>query len=364
MQKIRPLPTNQARYTREKLRREPVGRFEVDHVCAVALELRPERSAARHRLAQARNGHLDATSSELAGQIQQMMFGATGGKGVDDVENFHPYTPSLLTAIRSKDIKVPLSSVTRRVVSKTFSVMRNRARLLVRWTSKRMGSSVPITDRPPPGLRPEDRFVPQRYRVQSPSSWEDSAPGEVSEVLQPDVYLLADALARLGAGLVIDIGCGKGGKLVELSRRHDVIGIDIGANIAYCRSQHPFGRWIEHDLCRSGPLPLQDVALRGSVVVCADVIEHLADPLPLLRHLRVCADRGACVLLSTPERALVRGRWDKGPPFNRAHVREWTIGELRALLVHVGFEIAFLGLTANSSIKRELSTAIAVLRSS
>jgi SAM-dependent methyltransferase len=222
--------------------------------------------------------------------------------------------------------------------------------------------NIPVTDRVPPGVDPERRFTPRGYRSQSPAPYEDYARGREPDVYQPDVYRLADVLAGSSGAAIIDVGCGKGGKLQELSRRHLVIGIDIGTNIAYCREQHAFGRWIEHDLSEPGALPLDDVNLDGSVIVCADVIEHLVDPMPLLRNLRGCADRGACIVLSTPERSLLHGRWDKGPPFNRAHVREWTIGELRALLAYIGFDIAFLGLTANSRNQRELSTSIAVLR--
>ena len=69
------------------------------------------------------------------------------------------------------------------------------------------------------------------------------------------------------------------------------------------------------------------------------------------------------MLLSTPERDLARGSGDRGPPSNPHHIREWTIGELRALLLHFGFEIPFLGLTANNSVDREMSTIIAILTS-
>jgi 2-polyprenyl-3-methyl-5-hydroxy-6-metoxy-1,4-benzoquinol methylase len=224
-----------------------------------------------------------------------------------------------------------------------------------------MGWSVPLTDRPLHVGRPEDCYLPERYRSQLPLPYEDYTAGEEREICQPDVYRLVDVLAGLSGGPIIDLGCGKGGKLEALSH-HAIIGVDIGPNIAYCRKHHAFGRWIEHDLSRPDPLPLDDVNIKGSVIVCADVIEHLVDPLPLLRNLHACADRGACVVLSTPERELVRGQWDKGPPFNRAHVREWTIGELRALLEHVGFDVAFLGLTANTSLKREFSTTVAVLK--
>ncbi len=42
-------------------------------------------------------------------------------------------------------------------------------------------------------------------------------------------------------------------------------------------------------------------------------------------------------------------------------MREWSISELRALLLSIGFEIVYMGLTADNDEDREMSTIIAVL---
>jgi len=73
-----------------------------------------------------------------------------------------------------------------------------------------------------------------------------------------------------------------------------------------------------------GPLP---VSADGVVVVCADVIEHVTDPVLLLQKL-ASAQRGAHALfLSTPERDLTYSRAHNGPPLNPRHVQEWTLRE-------------------------------------
>lgn len=67
---------------------------------------------------------------------------------------------------------------------------------------------------------------------------------------------------------------------------------------------------------------------KADLVVCADVIEHVADPDALMRFIaRVAKDR---VVISTPDRDLVyagRTRYRFGPPANPAHVREWNMDE-------------------------------------
>ena len=234
---------------------------------------------------------------------------------------------------------------------------------LVKSVFERGATPAPINDRMPEGRHAQDHFLRPGYHARSaPQYFEDFTPAGEPRVYQPDVYSLADALASAGSRRVVDIGCGKAGKLRRLAEHHDITGVDIGINIEFCRKEHAFGRWIEHDIESPDPLPLHDVDLNHVIVICADVIEHVVDPYRLLGKLKTCTDRGALVLLSTPERDLVRGHADPGPPQNPAHVREWAIAELRALLLHAGFDIPYLGLTVNDHVRREMSTILAVLQ--
>ena len=92
------------------------------------------------------------------------------------------------------------------------------------------------------------------------------------------------------------------------------------------------GKWIEWNLESSGRIPLRKNLLRRAVVVCSDVIEHLVDPEPLIENLRSWLDYAPIVILTTPERDLVRGPNDLGPPINPSHVREWSLAELEPWL--------------------------------
>jgi SAM-dependent methyltransferase len=157
--------------------------------------------------------------------------------------------------------------------------------------------------------------------------------------LQFPVYGFAgEVIARGGVGRVIDVGCGVATKLAMLHRVHprvEFVGIDQQSTIEFCREHHAFGRWIVDDLARPDAAL---AGLAGDLVICADVIEHLADPDLLLQYLRQRTRPGGRILLSTPERDLLRGRACDFSP-NKYHVREWNRAELRAYLEASGFRI-------------------------
>lgn len=201
-------------------------------------------------------------------------------------------------------------------------------------------------------------FLPPGYTSRpTPEYFVDE---NLNAVWQPDVYPEAAALARrLGAGTIVDVGCGTAGKLAELHPEFDVVGIDFGSNIEFCRAHYGFGTWIETDFDRDSSLGYDD--LDRSVLVCADVIEHLVRPERLLRMLRLAFDAGtSALLLSTPERELHNEPDPLGPPLNPAHVREWASDELRQFMASEGLEGHF-GLTRSNDVMPYMQTILAVI---
>jgi SAM-dependent methyltransferase len=193
-----------------------------------------------------------------------------------------------------------------------------------------------------------------------PEYWVD----ETGDTLwQPDVYLEAASLAeRLGAGTIIDVGCGSAAKLIELHPAFEIVGVDYGPNIEACRAAYPFGEWLESDFDSGVEIPVQNAD--DAVVVCSDVIEHVRKPERLLHQLRSLLDRGALALiLTTPERNLRRGTAHVGPPPNVAHTREWALEELQAFMADEGLEGHF-GLTRTNDREPFLRTNFAVIPSS
>jgi SAM-dependent methyltransferase len=185
------------------------------------------------------------------------------------------------------------------------------------------------------------------YTVREQPEYFDDDLGDV--IWQPDVYGDAGRIARhLAARRIVDIGAGDGTKAAALHPGFEIIGVDFGANVERSAQSYPFGSWRHHDLDTETPLPVSDEELRGAVVVCSDVIEHLRAPDMLLGKLRRALDHAAAVLISTPERELWHGVRTAGPPRNVHHVREWSIREFEHLLGATGFEHVSMGLTRSN----------------
>lgn len=80
-------------------------------------------------------------------------------------------------------------------------------------------------------------------------------------------------------------------------------------------------------------------------IVMADVIEHIANPAPLLDQLKTLLSPGGNIVISTPNiafasvrLALLNGRFDyvESGILERTHLRFYTLKSLRALLAAVG----------------------------
>jgi SAM-dependent methyltransferase len=209
---------------------------------------------------------------------------------------------------------------------------------------------------PDPGMW----HLPAAYVARSVPEYYDDVDGGV--VWQPDVYRLVADLARAhGARRVVDVGCGRGRKVAALHPEFDLIGIDFGTNLQHCRAAYPFGQWLEADLERDDALALKTADLQDAVIVAADVIEHLVHPERLLARLRAMLTQASLAVLTTPERRLTHGADHLGPPPNPAHVREWSLEELRALATAAGLDVVFAGLTASESATYAAKTSLLVL---
>lgn len=202
------------------------------------------------------------------------------------------------------------------------------------------------------GIRPD-----YRHRAQ-PAYFSDA---DKRLVWQPDVYGDAEVIMRaLGITQVIDIGCGQGQKLRRF-KDLGVVGIDFGPNLDVARKALPSGVFIEHDIESGAPLDIDDSLVDGSMVICADVIEHLKNPAGLVRIVKDLRERGArCVLISTPERILEHGSDHCGPPPNPCHTREWSQDELASYFLAEGLPADLVSLTRTNSGRKDWHTILAV----
>jgi SAM-dependent methyltransferase len=159
--------------------------------------------------------------------------------------------------------------------------------------------------------------------------------------------LLLDALSLEGRGLrVLDAGCA-GGYLSEVlaGRGFEVTAIDLPGSEASDDLHRPRGvEFIAADL--NDGLPA--LCGRFDFILCADVLEHLRDPLALLRDCRKCLADGGALLASLPNSGHAYFRWNvlmgRFPQhdlglFDRTHLRFYTWDGWVELLHRGGFRI-------------------------
>lgn len=156
--------------------------------------------------------------------------------------------------------------------------------------------------------------------------------------------VLMAALPGRGEGRkVLDLGCGNGYLGEILARRgYDVTGVERAEGVS---APFPPGvRLIHADLDQGLP----DVGSGYSYVLCADILEHLREPLRLLRAVPGVMAGGGALLASLPNSGnlyfrlnILLGRFpqhDRGL-FDRTHVRFYMWDGWRALFRAAGFRI-------------------------
>lgn len=209
-------------------------------------------------------------------------------------------------------------------------------------------------------------FIKRGYQARSkPEYFVDKATAAGHPIVwQPEVYEWAKNLAnQLGCKRIIDLGSGNGEKLSKMHPEFEIIGVDFGANLDYCRKHYPSGKWLEANFDEGDAVTvdLSKEVIAESVVICSDVIEHLVNPLPLLRGLRSLLEDAPIAVLSTPERLLAHGFQASGPPRNPCHTREWRLGELTRLLEACDFQIVHAGLTRSNDAEPHHHTSLHLL---
>ena len=142
--------------------------------------------------------------------------------------------------------------------------------------------------------------------------------------------VIARALRRAHmAGLpLLEIGCGRG-IVVEYLRRQ---GIEcIGCELAPAPVPNHL-RAVVFDQTDFADLPAtQRAGIRGALL--CDVIEHLPDPVALLRDLRRALPALERLLVTVPARPELWSEWDR----HFGHFRRYDLGTLRATLEAGGF---------------------------
>lgn len=141
---------------------------------------------------------------------------------------------------------------------------------------------------------------------------------------------------------VLDIGCGTGIKLVKLIYPvcYDIYGVDCPEIVDINRKNYGPLFFFSDDI-ENPKFPLNK---KFDLIIAADVIEHLVDPGNLLSYIKGYSHKSTYIVISTPERDLLRGK-ENIRPINKSHVREWNRKEFYLYLKSSGFTVLYHGMT-------------------
>jgi len=153
---------------------------------------------------------------------------------------------------------------------------------------------------------------------------------------QYDVYAAAARLVReRNLKTLLDVGSGPPVKLMKLMPTGlDICLVDQPNTAQHAAELLPNAQFFSANL--EGDFPA--IGRAFDLVLCADVIEHLVDPDPCLDFMRRHLASQGLLLISTPERATLRGKDCTHSP-HPMHVREWSFGEFARFLASRGFDV-------------------------
>jgi 2-polyprenyl-3-methyl-5-hydroxy-6-metoxy-1,4-benzoquinol methylase len=137
------------------------------------------------------------------------------------------------------------------------------------------------------------------------------------------------------SGRVVEVGCGKGAFLTKLLSRPECRCEGVGFDPSYLGPETALGGRLRFVRAFYGP----ETATPADVVLCRHVIEHVPDPVALLRTVRATAGDGSWVFFETPcVEWIVRNRvpWD----LFYEHCSLFTAHSLGLALTRAGFRVS------------------------
>jgi 2-polyprenyl-3-methyl-5-hydroxy-6-metoxy-1,4-benzoquinol methylase len=161
-----------------------------------------------------------------------------------------------------------------------------------------------------------------------------------------------EAIIPEDAMRILDVGCGEGmlGKRLLQKGAREVVGIELDG-AASKRAQENISRVI------CGNIEDLNISFNERYFDCmvfADILEHLIDPLSVLKKFKGCLADSGVIVASIPNvryygvlSMLVEGHWryENSGILDKTHLRFFTLKEIGSLFKEAGFEIT--GITAN-----------------
>lgn len=143
-------------------------------------------------------------------------------------------------------------------------------------------------------------------------------------------------------GPVLDVGAAQG--MLGQALHGELVIDAVEQHADWAEHARPFYRRVFASTIEDAPLAANSYA----AIVCADVLEHTADPVAVLQSLRAAAMPGAVFIVSLPNVAhvsaralLLVGQWPQMARgiFDRTHLHFYTRRTAQALLEQAGLRV-------------------------
>lgn len=186
----------------------------------------------------------------------------------------------------------------------------------------------------------------------------------VKTILEKETYsglAINDVIYRIirPGTKVLDLGCGNGvlGESLRKNKKCYVCGLEFDAKLAE-QARSRLDTVICEDINNLDKLSFNN---KFDYVVCADILEHIIDPMPILRCIKGLLDQDGYLLVSIPNIAnwdirlrLLAGRFEYKPLTitDPGHMRFYTKSTAKRLLEDAGYTVMDI-LPKNSAYKRD-----------
>jgi SAM-dependent methyltransferase len=141
------------------------------------------------------------------------------------------------------------------------------------------------------------------------------------------------AIEKHAGRSVLDVGCGSGAYVLQLTGRYDIRGVDYQRFDAWAQRPDLFEVSDAHSLAQP------DGAV--DTILSFETLEHLPEPARALREYRRVARRN--VILTVPNCRLSEGMRGSGVIYNhwidRTHVNFWDLDTISKEVAAAGFEV-------------------------
>ncbi|PIU75973.1 SAM-dependent methyltransferase [Candidatus Pacearchaeota archaeon CG06_land_8_20_14_3_00_35_12] len=156
--------------------------------------------------------------------------------------------------------------------------------------------------------------------------------------------------------IILDVGCSNGaiGEFLIKNKKCRVYGVELLKNSANIALKKGYAKVLIKNLNQIDNLPFPPKFF--DFIICADVLEHLENPLKMLKILKPHLKKKGFIIASIPNIAnwysrlrLLFGNWEYGGAglFDETHLRFFNLKTAKQLFIAADFKINEIDYTSN-----------------